>query len=71
MSMPGNQATVPAGQAVEETLGGTAELAKPVEPGPEASQTQCPEQAADRLETQSKHRTRRIIMNKKDKTKWH
>jgi septal ring factor EnvC (AmiA/AmiB activator) len=43
MSMPGNQASSPAGQAVEETPDGTAELAKTVEPGPEASQTQRPE----------------------------
>ena len=42
VSLPGNQVTVTAGQAVVEPPGGATELAKPVEPGLEAGQTQCP-----------------------------
>ena len=43
-SVPGNQATVPAGPAVQETRGGTAGLEKPVTAAPEASQNQWPDQ---------------------------
>ncbi|MCX6923001.1 MAG: hypothetical protein NT154_07305 [Verrucomicrobia bacterium] len=39
-STPGKQIAAPAGQAAEGTLVGTAELAKPVEPGPDTNQTQ-------------------------------